>query len=140
MSRPADWPERLAAEIEAARATPFAWGRHDCFTWAARVVLRLGGADLMRGLHDTWTSEAEALQVMRALGPDMTCAVGALCRGAGMQPVGTLCAHRGDLVVLSTPGGDCAGICTGRSAMVVGKTGLVAVSMNRHALAAWVVG
>ena len=43
MSRPADWPERLAEELRDARTRAFAWGTHDCFTWAAGVVQRLGG-------------------------------------------------------------------------------------------------
>ena len=140
VSRPTDWPERLAVEIEAARARPFRWGAHDCFTWAAHVVQRLGGPDLWRYVPDRWQSEAEAAQVMRALGPDLSRAVGAVCRAARMPMVGTLCAQRGDLVVVDTPAGLCTGICTGRNVMVVARVGLLAVALNRRAVAAWQVG
>jgi hypothetical protein len=139
MSRPADWPERLAAEISAARLRPFVWGSHDCFTWAAHVAHRLGGPDLMRHVPDPWANEAEATQVMRSLGPDLSRAVGAVCIAARMQRVGTLCAQRGDLVVIETPAGLCTGICTGRSVVVMGRSGLVLLPVKR-AVAAWAVG
>lgn len=140
MTRPADWPERLAAEIEAARVRPFRWGHHDCFTWAAHVVQRIGGPDLWRFVPDRWESEAEATQVMRSLGPDLSRAVGAVCRAARMPIVGTLSAQRGDLVVVETPAGLCTGVCVGKDAMVVARVGLLAVRVNRRAVAAWQVG
>ena len=38
MKRLEDWPERLAAYVDAHRDTPFRWGQNDCATFAAGAV------------------------------------------------------------------------------------------------------
>lgn len=39
----------LRSYLDAASAQPFRYGRHDCFTLAARWIVICGGADLMAG-------------------------------------------------------------------------------------------
>jgi hypothetical protein len=64
LTRPADWPERLAAFIEGRRLVPFAWGSNDCCCFAADAVQALTGVDLaaaFRGTYDTEFGAARAL-------------------------------------------------------------------------------
>lgn len=136
--RPANWPEILAAEIAAADGVPFAWGRHDCFTWAARVVRKLGGPELA-AMAGAWGDEAGALRAVMARGRDLEEAVAALCAQAGLQAVPVAFAQRGDLVVLRSPRGPLCGVCNGRVAMGVAETaGLLPLPMAL-ALRAWAI-
>lgn len=57
--RPEDWPDRLVAYLAACRAVPFAWGVHDCATFAAGWVQQLRGIDLLGDLRDAYANEAE---------------------------------------------------------------------------------
>lgn len=57
--RPQDWPDRLVAYLAQSRAAPFAWGTHDCATFAAGWVQQLHGLDLLDGLRGTYASEPE---------------------------------------------------------------------------------
>lgn len=63
-----DWPERLAAFIEARRHVPFAWGSNDCATFAADALVALTGADPMAALRGRWAGQEQALQVLQQLG------------------------------------------------------------------------
>lgn len=63
-----DWPERLAAFVEARRHVPFAWGSNDCATLAADAVLATTGADPMAALRGRWASEEEAGAVLQSMG------------------------------------------------------------------------
>lgn len=133
--RPADWPERLDAAIREAAAEPFAWGRHDCFLWAARCVRRLGGPDMLAPVG-TWHDEASAAEAIRRWGRDLEAGLGVLCARLGMQEVPPAYARRGDLVCLRTPAGPTAGICIGRQAMAPAPRGVTPLPMTR-ALRAW---
>ena len=68
MQRLPDWPERLAAFIEARRHLPFAWGSNDCATFAADALLAVTGADALGPLRGRWATEAQAQQVLGQLG------------------------------------------------------------------------
>ncbi|MDG3040432.1 DUF6950 family protein [Roseicyclus marinus] len=69
MTRVADWDLRLVAAIEDARSRPFAWGRHDCLTWAFDVRSAITGqpslAEMWRGRYRT---EGGALRLIKKLG------------------------------------------------------------------------
>lgn len=136
--RPAAWPEILDGEVRAAEGLPFAWGRHDCFTWAARVVRRLGGPDLM-ARAGVWHDEAGAQAAVQALGADLEAAVARICADLHMQEVPPALAQRGDLVVLRTPRGPTTAICTGRQAMAAAEAGGVIGLPMTLALRAWAV-
>lgn len=66
--RLADWPERLADYIEARRGVPFAWGVNDCAHFAAGALQALTGADPLGAWRGRWADEAQAQQVLQALG------------------------------------------------------------------------
>lgn len=136
--RPANWPTLLDAEIRAARAQAFAWGRHDCFLWAARVVRRLGGPDLAADVG-AWHDEASAMAAIGRWGGDLEAGLVKKCAGLGMQEVPPALAQRGDLVVLAIPRRPpLAAICAGRDALAPGPAGLGALPM-RLASRAWAV-
>lgn len=46
----------------------FAWGRHDCFLWAADAVRALTGQDPAADLRGTYSTARGALRRLRALG------------------------------------------------------------------------
>lgn len=136
--RPADWPARLSAEIRAARDRPFAWGTHDCFTWAVRVVLRLGGPDLA-ALAGSWTDEESARTAILARGGDLAESVAWAAEQTGMQEVPPALAQRGDLVMLRTPQGPLCAICVGQHAMAAAQAGGVIPLPMSIAMRAWAV-
>jgi hypothetical protein len=43
--RKQEWPELLAAYVDASRSTPFAYGKHDCCLWAAGWIVEATGDD-----------------------------------------------------------------------------------------------
>lgn len=65
MHRYADWETRLAAYLAPLRTRPFAWGTHDCCTFAAGAVEAMTGVDPMpefRGHYSTAIGSARALR------------------------------------------------------------------------------
>ena len=54
MKRLEDWPERLAAFVEARRAMPFRWGQNDCALFAADAVAAVTGVDLAERWRGLW--------------------------------------------------------------------------------------
>jgi len=67
LQRLPDWPERLAAVVQARRHVPFKWGSNDCASFAADVALALTGRDPLATLRGQWASESEALAVLQRL-------------------------------------------------------------------------
>jgi hypothetical protein len=54
--RPPNWPAMLASYCEDARQKPFAWGSHDCVSFAAGWFCLMTGRDVYepwRGKYDT---------------------------------------------------------------------------------------
>ena len=136
--RPTNWPELLDAEVAAAAAEPFAWGAHDCYRWAARVVLRLGGPDVLAGTG-AWHDEDSARASILAWGKNLEAGMRRLCAERGMQEIPPALAQRGDLVVLRTPRGPMAAICIGSTALAAAEAGGVAALPMALCLRAWAV-
>lgn len=117
MARTSGWDVRLAREIEAARHRPFAWGVHDCATWAFDVAARLTGqpssAEAWRGRYD---SDFGARRVMRELGWRSLGEMGVALLG---EPVAPVMAQRGDIVL-----GEAFGVCAGAFWHAPGPEGL----------------
>lgn len=112
------WDVTLAAEIAKAQRATFAWGRHDCATWAFAVRRALTGEDIWP-FAGQYRSLSGAKRLLRRNGGDMA--------GLGRQLLGKplpaiLLAQRGDIVL----GGDdpAMGICVGADAAFLLKAGL----------------
>lgn len=138
MSRRPTWPEELDAFIREAATKRFAWGRWDCFLFAAEGVRRLGGPNIAAGIKGTYSDAEGASAAIAAWGQDLEDGLTARCGGLGMQEIPPALARRGDLVVLRLPGGPTAGICGGSTAWCAGPTGVVSVPMTA-ASKAWAV-
>lgn len=71
MQRLPDWPERLAAYVEARRHRPFAWGSNDCVLFAAGALDAMTGELLVLSLlmdGSIWSNASEAAYVLREMG------------------------------------------------------------------------
>lgn len=103
--RRADWPERLAAFVDARRRVAFRWGVNDCALFAADWVLEATGDDPAA----TWrgyASEAEAQSIIDAAGG---------MRGLVSLPerATTGLAQRGDVVLAEHEGRQLFGVVVG---------------------------
>jgi hypothetical protein len=125
------WELRLAEAISAARHRPFAWGQHDCVTWAADTACAMLGvpswADDWRGRYST---EIGAARHLKKLGF-------ASLYDAGLARLGEplanrLMAQRGDIVFARAA----FGVCVGIKAAFVGQDGLEFLHL-REVQAAW---
>lgn len=133
-ARVADWEARLAEAVAAALAQPFAWGTHDCLTWAAGVRRALTGEDAARDWRGTYATARGAARVLRRRGHGTIAAAISAELGPPLPTV--LFAQRGDVVVLRHGRRfAAAGICLGAEAVFPGETGLVRVPLDRCALA-----
>ena len=132
MPRIDHWELCLAAAVEAARDRPFAWGVHDCATFAFNLRRDLTGGDdvtaLWRGRYRTARG---AVRVMRRLGWSSLAAAGRDLLGEPLPSVHL--AQRGDLVLSDTGLG--FGVCLGARAAGIAPEGLILVSLSSCALA-----
>jgi hypothetical protein len=115
MHRLPDWEARLAAYLEPLRLRAFAWGAHDCCTFAAGAVLAMTGVDAMgefRGRYSTAIGSARALRRFGAGTLDATL-------DTKFVRVGASLAQRGDIVM----SGGLLGLCFGPVLIAVGREG-----------------
>lgn len=135
--RPADWPLRLAAAIEAARNKPFAWGTHDCAMMAADVILATTGRDPAADWRATYADEAGAEAVIAPHGN-----LGGLLEHVMVDFGGRECppafAQRGDLALVQVGNEMMGGIVLDDRIAVPGLTGIGFVP-RRLALRTWAV-
>lgn len=130
--RTADWQSRLAGIVEHARTRPFAWGTHDCATWAFELRAALtGGADVAALWRGRYTTALGARRVMVRCGWQSLEAMGRDLLGAPLAS--PLSAQRGDLVL---GGADPAfGVCLGARAGFVAGPGLTLLPLEACTLA-----
>ena len=120
-----DWPELLAAYVEQHRGTPFAWGAHDCCTFAAGAVKAMTGT--LPALP-AYADEREAMRALRDLG-GLREAVTRL-----FEPTLVALAQRGDLLLVKQDERDMLAVCIGRHWVAPGEHGLV---FGEGAVLAW---
>lgn len=121
------WERLLADAVEAARGRPFAYGSHDCATWAFDVRTLLTGHDAVTW-RKRYRTEGGAARVMRRLGYKTLEEGGRDLLG---EPLPTpRLAQRGDIVLA-----DAFGICTGAEAVYPGPLGLVSLPLTAARLA-----
>lgn len=132
MSRVGGWESLLAAHIEAARHTPFAWGAHDCALWAADWVRLCTGEDHAAGWRGRYQTELGAARLLSRRGYGNVAALADALAPA--VPVAK--ARRGDVV--QHPDGH-LGVCAGRLSYFPATDGITEVETLR-CLRAWAVG
>lgn len=104
-SRLENWPELLDAYVRQHEHTPFAWGTHDCCTFAANWVLMITDHDPMavwRGQYRTATGARRLIDGAGGLEP--------LLIGALGQPIAAGFAQRGDVILREMSLGPTVGI------------------------------
>lgn len=134
--RQPDWPERLTEVVEARRHTPFAWGAHDCITFAADVTLALTGRDVWAAHRGTYGTEAEAERVVGPAG--LEAFVARLMSDAGAVPIEVVEAHRGDWALITVGNMPMVGVVVGGLIAAPGQDGLAFVPLRR-ATRAWAI-
>lgn len=136
-----DWPERLDAVVEAARHCPFAWGRHDCVTFAAACIWAVCGTNPIAPL-DPWDDPHGALAAIRGLAggrESLQAAISRIMADHGWPEIDPRQAGRGDLCVAAGGKGVFAAICLGPVLAAPAGERLWVVSRAR-AIAAWRIG
>ena len=135
MPRVDHWEHVLAAAIDTARARPFAWGLHDCPTFAFETRTALtGGEDVAALWRGKYTTHLGGLRVMRRLGWSSLEAMGHALLGVPRDTV--LQAQRGDIVLTDTGLG--FGVVIGATAIGLTPEGLSFASL-RSCRVAWPV-
>ena len=135
-ARAHDWPERLADFIDARRGHGFAWGSHDCFTFAADAALMLTGDDPAAAVRGTYATEEEADAI---IGPDgLEAWVAATMAAWGAAECDPVFAQRGDVVFVLVGNQRMCGVTLGTNIAVPGAEKLHFIPTS-HALRAWVV-
>lgn len=119
MVRREDWPAKLAEQIEGARRRPFCYGEHDCFMFAANVVLAMTGDDPARDLRGVYSDERSALITIARYGSLQMVAVA--CFGA---PSDAICARRGDVVMVNRSGVESLAVVLDHRVAAPGALGL----------------
>lgn len=89
-----DWPERLEETIRAAEGRAFAWGAHDCVTFAAACVAAMTGTDPAALVRGAYASSFGARKTVLEHGDDLYALV---TRKFG-EPKPAAYARRGDLL------------------------------------------
>lgn len=116
------WEKRLYAFISSRRATPFAWGSHDCCAFTAGAVLVTTGRDAMAE-HVGYSSALAAARVIKTAG-----GIESIPELHGAQPLASLgLAMRGDVVSVEQNGRISLGICAGRLSYFAAKVGLAEI-------------
>ncbi|MDF0489213.1 hypothetical protein PX554_13815 [Sphingomonas sp. H39-1-10] len=127
MYRKPDWDARLAAYLEPLRLRPFAWGSHDCCTFAAGAVEAMTGVDPMPEFRGRYSTAIGSARAITRFGKGTVAAT----LDSKFEPVAAALAHRGDIVM--TEG--LLGICWGAALFAVGsegeREGLVMIDRRR---------
>ena len=124
MPRFQDWPTRLLTLINERRATPFAWGSHDCCMFACDAVLAMTGTDPAKPFRG-YSTKAEAAALIAEYG-SLESLVAARCADLGFSELATpRKAQRGDLVLFDNAGKPAVGVCIGGEAAFPGKGWMV---------------
>jgi len=126
-----NWAIALQSQITQFNEKQFAWGSHDCFTFAADCVKAITGVDKMskhRGGYKTELGANKKLKRMGGVEKAITSELG--------EPISHKLAQRGDVVYFVSPMGDTAGICMGRVIAAPAANGVLYIPMTA-AKAAW---
>ena len=130
-----DWPERLAALVEARRETPFAWGSNDCGLFMADAVMAVTGEDPAAALRG-YSTEEGAEAVLGEDGLEGTVARALSAIGCGDCPPAL--AQRGDVALALLGNQPTMTVVLGEVLAGPGPRGLIFLPLARI-LRAWSV-
>jgi len=119
MQRMSDWPERLAAFVEARRERAFSWGESDCCLFVCDGIEAMTSTDpggRWRGLYQT---EKGARRVLRDNG-----GVSGLATLILGPPIPAALAGRGDVMLIDTPTGEALALNIGAAIAAQGELGI----------------
>jgi len=115
MYRKPDWETRLAAYLDPLRLRAFAWGQHDCCTFAAGAVEAMTGVDPMPEFRGHYSTLRGSVRALRSVGRgDLASTL-----DAKFEAVAASLAQRGDIVMSS----GLLGVCFGAFLIAVGREG-----------------
>ncbi len=109
-----------------AAARPFAYGQHDCATFAARWVEQRTGRDVTDGLIGRYATLRGGLRIMKRRG-----LADHVAFFASVLPHRTGLPRTGDLVAVDGIDGPAMGIWGGEAAHHLSETGLAALPLSR---------
>ncbi len=115
MHRKPDWEVRLADFLEPLRARPFAWGEHDCCTFAAGAVQAMTGVDPMPEFRGRYSTPRGSARALRRFGAGTLAAT----LDSKFEATDAGLAQRGDIIM----SGGLLGICFGPFLIAVGSEG-----------------
>jgi hypothetical protein len=127
-ARRESWPADLAACIEEHRATPFAWGMHDCGCWCAAAVQVQTGQDYLAPFRERYRDAKTARALIAG---EFGGAIENIPGRLGFEEIPLARCQRGFIVSKAFRGrGTALGICVGTKAVFAAKTGLTFIPMN----------
>lgn len=118
-----DWPERLEAFIQSRRRLPFAWGSHDCTSFAADAAIELIGVDPMAPWRGTYTTEDEAEAIL-AKGGGLEALMVQGAATAGIPECERNFLQRGDIALVEVGNQRAVGIVMAGKVAVPGPDGV----------------
>ena len=127
MARREDWPERLAAFVEARLDMPFQWGPNDCSSFGAAAVVAMTGE--LPALP-TYAGERDALRLIAER--SLRARVGEVMG----DEIAVAFAQRGDIGLLDVAGRETVAVCLGDLFAVPGTEGVLMLP-RESALCAW---
>lgn len=131
------WEARLADVVREARGTAYRLGDHDCFRFACEVVHALTGVDHWTSWAGKYSTEAEALVLIRNHGGSFT---GTFSKIFGSAPIPITFAQRGDIAEIQDETGQKhLGVVIGADVAVLMDSGLHFLS-RRACTHAWRIG
>lgn len=133
--RAPDWRRKLELYVAEAAVRPFAFGEHDCATFAAGAVAAMTGVDPAGRYRGGYGSLTEGLQLLRAGGVEDHLDLADRL----FEAIPVARARPGDLAAVATGEGDALGIVQGEHVYLVGPGGLRLVPLT-EAARAWRVG
>jgi len=122
MNRIQNWPTILANEIALASTDLFEWGKHDCCSFAARIVYAITSKNFMNSFPPYCTEEEAGVILGTNGGVE---GIATQCLG---DPVPVMYAQRGDVLLLLPVGstnGESLGICIDHRGAFASAKGLI---------------
>lgn len=127
-----DWQSRLATVMREAQARPFAWGTHDCVTFAAACVQAVTGRDAIADVRTQWADERAALRMLADGGGLLELVQGRL----GEQLASPALAQPGDVGLCLQDGRPGLCVCGGVNWHMPAEQGLATLD-STQVLRAW---